>query len=224
MKTKGNKSKKYVIGFLVYLVFVILVAIPTTSLTLSSSIQTATLLYQSLSKIIHTTSPGETYTNEAGIPVSDYGYKKVGYVGQQTNPLAVANWAVGDFYDYKSTGDEKYKRYFYNCIDWLDNSKVDTGRFYMWPIDYVSNIYVLSTPWYSALAQGCILKAYMKAYELSGDKKYLETTEKALQALDVPIARGGLMYPGDAGKWFAEIADPAERNHPLSLTVIWKYY
>lgn len=197
----------------------LIIAIPITISTLPQSMRVAADIYRGVSMLLHTNSPAQTIPDENGIPVVDYGYRDQTYVGEQINPLMVAGTAIGHYNKLKKSGDRLYRTYFENCINWLDDSKIDTGKCYLWAYNFPSSGYDTLPPYYSALAQGRIMLAFAHAYQLTGEERYLELASKAMLSLDTPIEEGGVMYqgPGSAGKWFAELASPKRDKPPFIL-------
>lgn len=197
----------------------LIIAIPITISTLPQSMRVAADIYRGVSMLLHTNSPAQTIPDENGIPVVDYGYRDQTYVGEQINPLMVAGTALKHYNRFKKSGDRLYRTYFENCINWLENSKIDTGSCYLWAFNYPNLSYVSSPPWYSALAQVHIMLAFERACELSGDERYLELANKTMFSLDTPIEEGGVMYrdQNSDGKWYAEVVSPERDKPPFIL-------
>ena len=63
----------------------------------------------------------------------------------------------------------------------------------------------LSPPWISALGQGRLLSVLTRAYEFSGDERYLTTARKAMKPFVIPVSDGGVRacFP-DGGLAFEE--------------------
>ena len=193
----------------------IIIAIPVTMLTLPHSMKMAESVYRKVSMLLNANSPAQITLDDNGIPVVDFGYGGRTYVGKQRNPLAVASAAIQHYEEFETTGDPKHKTYFENCINWLEDTKIDKGKFYLWAYDYPDSSYGSPAPWYSALAQGRITLAFGYAYQVAGEERYLELAGKAMMSLDTPIEEGGVMYQGpeSEGKWFVEVAS-SERDEP----------
>ena len=192
-----------------------IMAIPLTILTLPQSMQRAESVYRNVSMWLHSNYPGQIILDDNGIPVVDYGYKDGTYIGKQTNPLAVAASAIQHYDKFKESGELKHKTYLQNCINWLEDTKIDNGQCYLWAYDFPNTGYSPSAPWYSSLAQGRIMLAFDYAYQLTGEERYLKLADKAMLALATPIKEGGVMYQDSdsIGKWYAEFVS-LERDKP----------
>jgi len=88
----------------------------------------------------------------AGIPLLDYR----GHVGLQHNPIAVAQWGLGNHDLWLRTGDGTRRERFLRVAEWLLASlKPNAAGLYVWPHlfqwEYQT---LLPHSWYSALAQG----------------------------------------------------------------------
>ncbi len=67
------------------------------------------------------------------------------------------------------------------------------GFLYNFQWRYYLNNYDYKPGWVSAMAQGQALSVLARAYEITGNKKYLEAGNKALNFLITPISKGGVM-------------------------------
>jgi D-glucuronyl C5-epimerase C-terminus len=67
----------------------------------------------------------------------------------------------------------------------------------------------LSPPWISALGQGRVLSVLTRAYELSGDERYIAAARKAMKPFEIPVSQGGVQahFP-DGGVGFEEYPWP----------------
>lgn len=215
-------SNKYVkLTFLIFLILLIsmLVAIPTTLATMDNSMKLAENIYRNIAIVFKLDSPGKVEMDENGIPYVDYGYRQGVYIGLQRNPLFVANQAIQYYDEYHRTGELEYKEKTLNCLGWLISSKIESGNTYLWMYDFPNTGYENTYAWYSSLAQIRIIDAFTKGYQLTGDDSYKQLAERALLALDTPIAEGGLMYPSEdgEGKWYAEVVSYEREKPPFIL-------
>jgi hypothetical protein len=144
--------------------------------------------------------PQHVQYDSTGIPVVVY----EGKLSKQYNIVTVAEQAI-------SLSDENNiinNRNFYSCIDWLSNnnsilndSSIIYLNYYNWPS------YNMTSPWRSAMNQGRAMQAFLKAYQKSGDSKYLNLARKSMNTLYTEVREGGVTYKDTAGYWYEEYAD-----------------
>ena len=78
--------------------------------------------------------------------------------------------------------------------------------------------YDLNAPWYSGMAQGLATVVVLAAYDITQDKKYLNSAEKIVATMSIPIAKGGtLIYLSEKSVWHEEYADQTKSKHPMVL-------
>lgn len=112
---------------------------------------------------------------------------------------------------FKDRGE--YRRAFLHVADWLVANltirRAGGIRFGVWEYHFPWSIYKLKPPWVSGMAQGCGLQVLAKAYEATGDKKYLEAAALARNAFLVEVRDGGVTYKDrDDEWWYEEYAAP----------------
>lgn len=196
----------------------VVMAVPVTAITLDGSIERASWLYQRVSLVLHTTSPGGFVIGDAGVPVTARGYKHGEYVGEKEHPMLVAAVAREYLSAYEETGSEKSYVKFMNCMDWLESVAVHRDGGVLWPYNYGIS-YVKEPPFYSALAQANIMRTLFQAYETTREERYQALIDGILVSLDTPIPDGGCMVTlGDgSGKWFAEVVARCRSEPPFIL-------
>ena len=122
-------------------------------------------------------SPKKIILDEKGVPYISYKWQKGNYVGElRRNPVTISQYAMRYLKQYIETGDEKYKKLFLNCSDWLVENAEIKGNYSVWV--YSSKItypnFTLEPPWVSGMAQGLGIEVLAHAYNLTGDEKYLK--------------------------------------------------
>jgi heparosan-N-sulfate-glucuronate 5-epimerase len=153
--------------------------------------------------------------DSSGIPQLDYH----GHIGVQYNPIAIAQYGLGNYNLFRRTGDPTRRRKFLLTADWLC-SHLETNphglavwnHYFDW--DYRDT---LKAPWYSALAQGQGISVLVRAdkesrahnesraLEQSGDSRYLSAAQRALASFYKPVSEGGVAFTDDRGDlWFEE--------------------
>lgn len=141
--------------------------------------------------------------DSAEIPLLDY----QGVIGRQYNPIAIAQYGLGNYNLYLRNGDPERRRKFLLVAEWLiDNMERNDAGLSVWmhhfDWDYRQR---LCSPWYSGLAQGQGISVLLRANRETGDKKYLEAARDAFEAFKIDIANGGVTYRDQNGNiWFEE--------------------
>lgn len=123
------------------------------------------------------------------------------------NPVSVSNAGLSYYANWQNRGDKQQFKFFINCADSLvDNLKFrDCGptRFGVWEHDYTWS-YNLTPPWISALAQGFGIQLLGRAFFATGDQKYKDAADLALEAFFVDVAAGGVTYKDRENEWWYE--------------------
>jgi heparosan-N-sulfate-glucuronate 5-epimerase len=141
--------------------------------------------------------------DEKGVPLLNYH----GQIGLQYNPIAVAQWGLGNFNRFRGSGDHEARRKFLLASDWLcQRLEVNARGLYVWN-HYFDWEYrkTLKAPWYSGLAQGQGISLLVRAQAETGDAKYLESAKLAFGSFFSDTDSGGVTFKDQAGDlWFEE--------------------
>lgn len=161
------------------------------------------------------------YCNAEGIPLLDYR----GHVGLQYNPIAIAQWGLGNFNLYTRTGDPERWRRARRAAEWLVRElDANEAGVPVWKhaFDWEYRD-LLRAGWYSALAQGQGISLLCRVYRVSGEECFLEAAHAAFGALLLPVAQGGVSLPdGSDGTWLEEtIVDPPTHILNGFLWALW---
>ena len=165
------------------------------------------------------------------------------------NPVTTSLYALSYYEKFKKTkneyneyieelnslSDREYLNYFFNCADWLVDQlkiyKYKNINYGVWEYNQRRPIYNLDTPWVSALAQGLGIQVLGRAFVLTNNKKYLKSSETALNAFFVKVNNGGVTYMDDNNNWwYEEYAHPtgkvsrALNGMQLVLIGFFEYY
>ena len=141
--------------------------------------------------------------DSVGVPQLDYH----GTIGLQYNPIAIAQYGLGNYNLYRRTNDPERSRKFLVAADWLclhleQNAKGLSVWNHHFDWEYRDT---LRAPWYSALAQGQGISALVRAHKESGDARYLEAARRALACFYVSTRDGGVVFTDEFGDlWFEE--------------------
>jgi hypothetical protein len=156
-----------------------------------------------------------------GIPMLDYR----GQVGRQYNPIAIAQWGLGNWNLYKRTGMAGRRERARRAADWLlAKLEPNAHGVPVWKHEFDWEYRdLLEAGWYSALAQGQGLSLLCRVHHASGEQRYLDGARDAFRALTIPAGQGGVSLPdGEDGAWLEEtIVDPPTHILNGFLWALW---
>jgi heparosan-N-sulfate-glucuronate 5-epimerase len=141
--------------------------------------------------------------DSAGIPQLDYH----GKIGVQYNPIAIAQYGLGNYNLFCQTADPSREKKFLLIADWLCSHLEPNphgvsvwNHHFNW--EYRDE---LKAPWYSALAQGQGISLLVRTHKHSGEERYLDAARRALAAFAQPTNAGGVAFIDPSGDlWFEE--------------------
>lgn len=139
----------------------------------------------------------------SGIPMLDYH----GQIGLQYNPIAIAQYGLGNYNLFRRGGDADRRKKFFLCADWLvAHLEPNLHGLAVWNHHFDWEYRnTLKAPWYSGLAQGQGISLLVRAHVESGDVRYLVAAQHALACFYHPMTEGGVAYTDDRGDlWFEE--------------------
>mgnify|MGYP002827712222 FL=1 len=159
-----------------------------------------------------------------GIPMLDYH----GSIGIQYNPIAIAQWGLGNYNLWHDSGDKIYYDKFIKSANWLVknieknkyNLKVWTHHF---DFEYRDK---LKSPWYSGLAQGQGISVLIRALKETQKEDYKNTIDEALKVFNTDIYNGGVDYMDSNGNhWIEEyIVNPPTHILNGFIWALWGIY
>ncbi len=139
----------------------------------------------------------------AGLPMLNYH----GRIGLQYNPIAIAQWGLGNYNLYCRTHQTRRKMNFLAASDWLC-SHLEHNPFglavwnHHFDWEYRTT---LRAPWYSGLAQGQGISLLVRAYCETKDQTYLDAAQKAFATFLKSTQEGGVVFTDQNGDlWFEE--------------------
>jgi heparosan-N-sulfate-glucuronate 5-epimerase len=141
--------------------------------------------------------------DSAGIPLLDYH----GRIGLQYNPIAIAQYGLGNFNLFRRTPKQEYRQKFLIVADWLvSHLEQNPAGIWVWnhyfDWEYRSS---LKAPGYSALAQGQGISLLVRAHHETDRGTYLDAAQRAFEAFLKPMDQGGVVYEdSDGNTWFEE--------------------
>ncbi len=158
------------------------------------------------------------------IPQLDYH----GQIGVQYNPIAIAQYGLGNYNLWKQTGDVLRRQKFFQIADWLcSHLEQNSGGLFVWQHHFNWEYReTLNAPWYSALAQGQGMSVLVRAGKESDDPKYLEAANRAFASFQHSIEQGGVAFIDDAKDlWFEEyIVSPPTHILNGFIWALWGLY
>lgn len=159
--------------------------------------------------------------DERGIPLLDY----KGVIGNQHNPIAIAQYGLGFYNRYVKEGKSEYLNNFIVQCDWLlDNLEKNEHGLYAWMHHFDWEYQgILKSPWQSSLAQGSGISALLRGYLVTKEKKYMNAANLAFESFKKDVSEGGVSYVDEEGYlWFEEyIIEPY--SHVLN-GFIWSLF
>ncbi|HDD62161.1 MAG TPA: hypothetical protein ENF22_06510 [Chloroflexi bacterium] len=166
----------------------------------------------------------KAHLDDQGIPRLDYH----GAIGLQYNPIAIAQYGLGNFNLYHRTGREEYRSKFILAADWLKDNLEENGfgvPVWMHHFDFEYQE-LLRSPWYSGLAQGQGISVLVRACLLTQSEAYLKAAEEAFAAFQLPASEGGVITQDqDANLWIEEyVVTPPSHILNGFIWALWGVY
>ena len=162
--------------------------------------------------------------DQKGIPLLNYH----GRVGLQYNPIAIAQYGLGNYNLFRRTGGPERRHKFLAASDWLvGNLEQNPAGLWVWNHHFDWEYRTpLKAPWYSALAQGQGISLLVRTHRETANPVYLETARRAFEAFLKTTAAGGVAYvDGEGYTWFEEaIVDPPTHILNGFLWASWGVY
>jgi hypothetical protein len=160
----------------------------------------------------------------AGIPMLDYH----GQIGLQYNPIAIAQYGLGNYNLYVQTRDADRKSKFIAASNWMrDHLEQNAQGVWVWTHKFDWEYRdTLKAPWYSGLAQGQGVSLLVRAHHETGDASYLEAAQRAFESFFRPVKDGGVIYTDERGDaWIEEyLVDPPTHILNGFLWAAWGVY
>lgn len=130
--------------------------------------------------------------DENGVPLNttyiDVEEKKLHYY-----PISIGQYALAVYHSYLDTKDEDKKALFLHIADWFyENRTEDEKLGVYWLTDVPKPEYGVTQAWKSGFSQGRGLSLLLRAWQLTGEKKYFDVAKKALIPFTYDIVDGGV--------------------------------
>ena len=121
--------------------------------------------------LFHYKAEYNSYYDANGIPMLNY----KGYIGLQYNPIAIAQYGLGNYNLWCDTHKESRFHKFITAADWLvDNLVKNRHGISVW-MHHFDFLYreILRAPWYSGLAQGQGISLLLRAHKETNDNRFI---------------------------------------------------
>ncbi|MDA3853351.1 MAG: D-glucuronyl C5-epimerase family protein [Bacteroidales bacterium] len=108
-------------------------------------------------------------------------------------PISIGQYALAVYHNYLDTKDEEKKALFLRIADWFyENRTEDEKLGVYWLTDVPKPEYGVTEAWKSGFSQSRGLSLLLRAWQLTGESKYLEVAKKALIPFTYDISDGGV--------------------------------
>ena len=125
-----------------------------------------------------------------GIPLTRFHRKS----DWRHNPITVCQYGLHHFNKYLTKQDERSKEIFLIQANWLvEKAEQGANNSKVWYYRIDIPFYRISAPWVSGMAQGEALSVLLRAHQLMGKQKYLDTARAAWKIFHVSVQDGGVI-------------------------------
>ena len=153
--------------------------------------------------LFHKKAKYNGHTDKNRIPMLDY----QGSIGLQYNPIAIAQWGLGNYNIWHENKSENEYEKFLNCANWLVENLEENNHGYKVWMHHFDFEYrdTLKSPWYSGLAQGQGISVLARAYKETNIEKYKNAADQAYQVFNVSTVDGGVNFiDAERNSWIEE--------------------
>lgn len=137
-----------------------------------------------------------------GVPLLNYH----GVVGVQYNPIAIAQYGLGNYNLWCDTGERQRYENLISAANWLVRNLVENRKgVRVWMHDFDFEYFrTLKAPWYSGLAQGQGISLLLRAAQATNDPVYARAAEKAYESITLQLEQGGVTDIDEEGHYWIE--------------------
>lgn len=120
-------------------------------------------------------------------------------------PISIGQMGLAVFNTYLQTKSEKDKSRFLKFAEWFyTNVDLTQDLGARWLTDVKLPAYQTPENWQSAFSQSRGISILLRAYQLSGEKKYAKMAEQALVSFTKPVTEGGVTSFTEWGPYYEE--------------------
>lgn len=160
----------------------------------------------------------------SGIPMLDYH----GEIGLQYNPIAIAQWGLGNYNLFRRSSDEARKTKFLAASDWLcAHLEKNPSGVWVWNHHFDWEYRTpLKRPWYSGLAQGQGISLLLRSHRETGRASYFDAAQKAFLSFTKSTSEGGVTFTDERGDLWIEEYIVSPPTHILNgfMWALWGVY
>jgi len=147
-----------------------------------------------------------------GVPLADYDVVFRGHpdidksrsYGVHHTPVTIAEYGLGLWARNLAASDGQLRSRFLAQADWFVSSLAKRGDFGVWLHQFEFPLYALQPPWVSAMAQGQGISVLLRAFQLTGDVRYMDAATRAFGAFNHDIEEGGVASRAGGEIWLEE--------------------
>jgi len=142
--------------------------------------------------------------DEQGVPMNQ-AYIDVDSEGLHYYPISIGQYGLSVFHTYLKTKEEESKALFLRIADWfVQHAEQDERLGAFWRTHIPKPEFEIESGWKSGFSQSRALSILLRAWQLTGDHKYLELATQALQVFQYDIKEGGVAIRRIQGEVFYE--------------------
>jgi len=124
-------------------------------------------------------------------------------------PISIGQYGLAIWNTYLHSGSDNDLDRFIKIADWFYTNRIDDQKLgSYWLTDVGKPAYKIDKPWKSAFSQARAINILLRAWQISGDSKYRNIAEKALDSFLYSVKDGGITTFTKYGPFYEEY--PAE--------------
>lgn len=165
--------------------------------------------------------------DEQGIPLNA-AYIDVEAGKSHYYPISIGQVGLSIFHQYLNTGSRENRAHFLRIADWFMQNRTENKLGTFWLTEIPKPEYKVTKPWKSAFTQSRALSILLRAWQETGDDRYLQTATSALMVFTLDISEGGVAIRRPHAEIFYEeyVAEYPTRvldGHFFSLFGLYDY-
>jgi hypothetical protein len=129
---------------------------------------------------------------------------------RQYNTVTIEQDALAYFALWQTTGSWSNRTTFLHYADWLLANQSPNG---LWLYNY--EFWTMAVPWHSAMAEGQGMSVLVRAWQATGEQRYLTAATAAMRTFEKPYAQDGVASYEGADTFYEEY-DPTVKPHVLN--------
>lgn len=130
-------------------------------------------------------------------------------------PVTIGLASIRDYQRFGRTGNESAREAVLANARWLYENQDASGAWLSTRGRSFGSM-KLEPPWPSALSQGLGISVLLRAYRITGEKKFLNTAKRALNPMRSKVSEGGVLFVDEDGAFFEEYPISGHEPHVLN--------